>query len=275
MVRTSSRGWLAATVVVLAGALAAPAIALATPANALAAPAAQPRAHVRVLVDAPVAVGEAVTVRVTHLAAGSPVTVDWGDGRTSRRASGCDVRAARAGAARCSRTATAAFDGPGDYSLRVRQQGQVIEARIVSVVATPTSTPTATSVGWQDEMLDRVNDVRARSGVAPLRLCLALTDAAQAHAVDMASRDYFSHDSVDGRTAGDRIEAAGYRGRTWGENIAAGYRDVAAVMTGWIESPGHYANLVRGAFTHIGLGRAEGNGYGTYWVQDFGAGGDC
>lgn len=249
-------------VAVLAAVLA---VGLAVPAAAVAAP----QARARILVDAPVAAGEPVTVRVTHLAASAPVTVEWGDGRTSRRASGCGARAARAGAARCARSATADFDAPGTYVVRVRQRGQVIASRAVTVGA---GQPRA---GWQQAMLDRVNAERAKAGVAPLGLCDSLARAAQAHAADMAARDYFSHDSADGRTAGDRIEAAGYGGRGWGENIAAGYRDVAAVMAGWIASPGHHANLVRGSFTHLGLGRADGTGHGTYWVQDFGVGGTC
>ncbi len=257
--------------VVLVAALAA-ACAIAVPSPVAATPAPGPTAVARVVVAGPVPVGDPVVVRVTHLAAGRPVTVDWGDGRTSRRQSSCDARAARVGLARCARTASAAFDAPGTYVVRVRQRGRVIAARTVTVSLTGTDT---TRPSWQTAMLDRVNAVRAAAGVAPLALCGTLTVAAQGHAEDMADAGYFSHDSADGRSPGDRLRSAGYDGRTWGENIAAGYSDVTAVMAGWVDSPGHYANLVRASFTHLGVGRADGGEYGRYWVQDFGAGGSC
>ena len=89
----------------------------------------------------------------------------------------------------------------------------------------------------------------------------------------MAAHDYFSHDSLDGRSAGDRITAAGYRWRAYAENIAAGYPTPAAVVAGWIESPGHCQNLMNPTYRELGVGFAPsvGASFGSYWVQDFGA----
>ena len=87
----------------------------------------------------------------------------------------------------------------------------------------------------------------------------------------MGTRDYFSHTSLDGRSPGDRITAAGYDWRTYGENIAAGYGSPGAVVRGWIASPGHCRNLMSPAFTQLGVGYADvpGSTYGDYWVQKF------
>jgi uncharacterized protein YkwD len=234
----------------------------------------RPAAHARILSSAPVAVGDVVTVRITHLARTSPVTVTWGDGRTSRRATSCADASARSGAPRCARAATTTFAQPGTYVVRVRQDGRVLAARTITVGTAPTlpSRPAP----WASQLLDRVNDLRASVGAEPLALCGSLGRAAQAHAIDMAVRGYFSHTGADGSTVGARVDAQGFDGRTWGENIAAGYASVDAVMDGWIASPGHYANLVRGSFTQVGFGRAESTDrYGVYWVQDFGSGGTC
>jgi uncharacterized protein YkwD len=82
----------------------------------------------------------------------------------------------------------------------------------------------------------------------------------------MAARDYFSHTSPEGDDFVDRAKAAGYDS-PGGENIAAGYPSAAAVMDGWMSSPGHAANITQCAFTAIGVGV---NSDGWYWTQVFG-----
>jgi uncharacterized protein YkwD len=113
--------------------------------------------------------------------------------------------------------------------------------------------------------LDRINALRRQAGAAPLRLNSALNAAAQGHARDMAVNNYFSHTSRDGRTAGDRITAAGYSWQTYGENIAWGYSSWSTAITGWMNSPGHRANMLNPRFKEIGLGVNN-----RYYVQDFG-----
>ncbi|GGK30598.1 hypothetical protein GCM10008955_25480 [Deinococcus malanensis] len=98
-----------------------------------------------------------------------------------------------------------------------------------------------------------------------------LAQAAQAHASDMAARNYFSHTSQDGRTMADRITAAGYRWSTIGENIAAGQTTPEEVVSGWLSSPGHCRNIMNPAFRELGVGYVQGGSYRHYWVQNFGA----
>lgn len=99
--------------------------------------------------------------------------------------------------------------------------------------------------------------------------------AAQGHAEDMNSNNYFEHDSLDGRTFSDRIEAAKYEGLPAGENIAMGFQNASDVVTGWLNSPGHCKNIMDPEFDEMGLGFAShvDARYAvpvTYWVQDFG-----
>lgn len=107
----------------------------------------------------------------------------------------------------------------------------------------------------------------------PLTLDPRLDAAAQGHARDMASHDYFSHDSRDGSNVGDRVTREGYTWSTVGENIAAGQRTAEEVMRGWLDSPGHCSNIMSGNYTHLGVGRATNSAsrYGIYWVQNFAA----
>ncbi|MEW8210588.1 MAG: CAP domain-containing protein [Candidatus Thiodiazotropha taylori] len=53
--------------------------------------------------------------------------------------------------------------------------------------------------------------------------------------------------------------------------MAAGYSDEEAVMTAWLESPGHCANIMNTSVTEIGAGMAENPSarYRIYWTQDF------
>jgi uncharacterized protein YkwD len=130
--------------------------------------------------------------------------------------------------------------------------------------------------GWSKTMLDQVNFVRATAGAPRLRWCRSLARAARAHAADQASRNSMTHFGADGSTFAERAGRAGYLDWTAvAENVAAGYRDVAAVFHGWINSSGHRANILNAGYRHFGTGRAVGRDGTTYWVQTFGTGGRC
>ena len=117
----------------------------------------------------------------------------------------------------------------------------------------PTPTPPP-SGGPAAEVVTLTNARRAAAGCAPVTAQGQLTLAAQLHADDMARYDYFSHTGRDGSLPWDRARAMGYTGRTMGENIARGYQTPQAVVEGWINSPGHRANIENCAYRHIGVG---------------------
>lgn len=106
------------------------------------------------------------------------------------------------------------------------------------------------------EFTGLINAFRAKHGLGPLRHDARLALASERYACDMAEAEHFSHTGADGSTPSTRAQGAGFRGCALGENIAMGYADVAAVMQGWIDSPGHNANM-RGDFTLFGIGLAR------------------
>ncbi|MFE6593557.1 CAP domain-containing protein [Streptomyces sp. NPDC057781] len=120
------------------------------------------------------------------------------------------------------------------------------------------------------EVVELTNRERIRAGLPALTVDARLTHAAQAHSADMVARDFYSHTDPDGGKPWDRAAAAGATRRTVGENIACGQRSPADVVEGWMNSPGHRANILKGDFTHIGIGLAGGGRAGTYWTQLFG-----
>ncbi|MGV9456148.1 CAP domain-containing protein [Streptomyces sp. NPDC003635] len=121
------------------------------------------------------------------------------------------------------------------------------------------------------QVVDLTNRERSRAGLRPLAADPVLTAAAQAHSADMVARAFYSHTSPEGSRPWDRAAAAGSRHRSIGENIACGQRSPTEVVEGWMNSPGHRANILKREFTHIGIGFAGGGPAGTYWTQLFGA----
>ena len=105
--------------------------------------------------------------------------------------------------------------------------------------------------------VDRLCSSTSYSAVSAISWHCNLEQAAQGHSTSMADNDYFSHTGLDGSSPGDRITAAGYQWRTYGENIAAGYSNADDVINAWLNSPGHCANIMNPNFTEIGVASAE------------------
>jgi len=133
----------------------------------------------------------------------------------------------------------------------------------------PTTTAPAPAGSVATQILTRVNAERTKAGCKAVVLDARLTAAAARHAQDMATNNYFSHTSKDGRSFVDRIKAQGYPVPR-SENIAAGQPTVTTVMDAWMASSGHRANILDCSAVAMGAASAKGGSYGVYWVQDFG-----
>lgn len=108
----------------------------------------------------------------------------------------------------------------------------------------------------------------------PMAVNEQLQVAAQAHAQDMADRNYYGHRSLNGHSPDERMRAQGYKSTMTAENIAAGQQSADEVVTGWLKSPGHCRNILMPELVEIGVGVAirPQSDRGIYWVQNFGAG---
>ena len=104
-----------------------------------------------------------------------------------------------------------------------------------------------------------VNSVRSANGLPRLRLARPLTRAADSHAVSMATRGFFGHDSPSGETFAQRIRRfyPGDSRRSWtaGENLFAttGQIDARAVVDAWLASPTHRNVLLKRGWREIGV----------------------
>jgi len=137
---------------------------------------------------------------------------------------------------------------------------------------TPSRTSTRSSTGSSvaQQVLAIVNRERSEAGCRAVTLNSRLNTAAERHSEDQAEHGTMSHTGSDGSSPWDRAERAGYSNAI-GENVAAGYRTASAVMEGWMDSPGHRANILNCDARAMGLGMAAAGDGTRYWTQMFGS----
>lgn len=120
------------------------------------------------------------------------------------------------------------------------------------------------------DILNLTNAERQKAGLSNLKIHNEVQTLAMLKAKDLHVNHYFDHISPVYGSPFEMMENAGLAYKTAGENIAAGYPTAEAVVNGWMNSPGHRANILNANYTHIGIGYYKANsGYGTYYVQMF------
>lgn len=158
------------------------------------------------------------------------------------------------------------------YQIRPWQEGFHIVREMVKKQSSSMVGKLSGSVSFEDEVVVLTNQERVANSLHVLSQDAKLTISARGHAADMAVNDYFDHTGLDGSSPFDRITDAGYVWNSAGENIAAGYSTPTEVVNGWMNSPGHRANILNSTFCDIGVGYAfeASSTYYSYWVQNFG-----
>lgn len=137
------------------------------------------------------------------------------------------------------------------------QESQEIMEQVEQVASSPQEFLSSYEVG----VLESINAVRAANGLGPLEANAHLSDIAASRSQDMLSRDYFSHYTPEGTNIFNILAANGVVYRNAGENLAhsrpADIGSVSAFMDAWMASPGHRANILRGAYGMIGIGEVS------------------
>ena len=129
-----------------------------------------------------------------------------------------------------------------------------------------TTAPTEASPfsAQQQKILTLVNSERAKAGLPALQLDEKACVAANVRAKEVPI--VFDHVRPNGSTSFTALDEAGVSYIAAGENIAKGYLTAEDVMTGWMNSEGHKANILTPSFTHIGVGYDKST---HSWVQLF------
>lgn len=115
------------------------------------------------------------------------------------------------------------------------------------------------------QVVSLVNKERAKAGLKPLNTSNAtLTRMALDKAKDIYHKNYFDHNSPTYGSPFDMMKQYGIKFSYAGENIAKGQRTPQEVMTAWMNSSGHRANILKANYTTIGVAY-----YNGVWVQEF------
>ena len=130
--------------------------------------------------------------------------------------------------------------------------------------------PAATSAdsAAAQQILTRVNELRQSSGLQPLTRLVVLDDVAQDWSGQMAGENNMYHRP--------NLRAAFPSGWTWvAENVAMNGNGLSGTDLGnalfeqWVNSPGHYQNMVDRNATAIGIGIARSSNGSIYATQNF------
>lgn len=150
-----------------------------------------------------------------------------------------------------------------ELEARLGRGSVAVERRGEPVDPTPTA---ASRSSYAESIVAAMNRERAARGLGPLTLESRLSLAAQDRVDDMLSKRYFDHVSPDGVNPFTWVRKRGYRYDLIGENLALGYRSSQSVVSGWMNSPGHRANILKDGFDEVGIAFSDTSpmrGYGA------------
>ncbi|WP_424766424.1 CAP domain-containing protein [Paenibacillus sp. sgz302251] len=165
---------------------------------------------------------------------------------------------------------TGAVTKPSTGTTTKPSTGTVTKPSTGTTTKPSTGTTTKPSTGasnmsaYQSQVIDLVNQERAKAGLSALKSDSLLVKVATEKARDMDVNNYFSHTSPTYGSPFDMMRSYGVTYSYAGENIASGQRTPQEVMNAWMNSPGHKANILNKNFTKIGVGYVNGE-----WVQMF------
>lgn len=139
-----------------------------------------------------------------------------------------------------------------------------------AVPATPAApeSPAPTTAGmsaYETEVVRLVNVERAKRGLSALSADAELSRGARAKSQDMRDKGYFSHESPTYGSPFQMMKAFGVSYRAAGENIAYGYATPEKVVSAWMDSEGHRANILNASYARLGVGYVADGHYWTQW----------
>lgn len=120
---------------------------------------------------------------------------------------------------------------------------------------------------FAQQVVELVNVERQKEGLAPLTVDGKIADAADIRAKEIQTS--FSHTRPNGTGFSTALKEAGAAYRSAGENIAWGQKTPEEVVKGWMNSPGHRANIMNKNYSRIGVSHLKNAAGTSYWVQLF------
>src|SRR3989344_7522607 len=144
-------------------------------------------------------------------------------------------------------------------------------ATIVALALAPNTADLSTIT--QDRMVQLTNQARKEAGLPALSINSKLGQAAALKGQDMLASAYFAHISPSGVTPWFWMKKTGYEYTVAGENLAIDFGEAEDVVSAWLHSPSHKANLLNKEYTETGIAVVSGEfqgGTSTIVVHMFG-----
>jgi len=210
----------------------------------------------------------------------------WVDGQIGERIGTVEIGIAFGPSQRAGDSSTSIINSTSTSTAVVPVTTMTAAVEQTSTTTSTTSTvalnlPPNVDQAWREEVLFLTNAERLREGLAPLVGCNRLHVAAQVHSDAMYEQGFYDHVNPDtGSDPGSRATDAGYNWYSIGENAYKSPQSPREAVRGWMNSPGHRANIL-GEYLHLGVGitlggsDTYGDGDWFFWVQKFGSGGEC
>jgi uncharacterized protein YkwD len=123
----------------------------------------------------------------------------------------------------------------------------------------------AGAASLQSAAARHLNAHRNRDGLQSLSPDRMLVSVAEVQCRLMIANGRIGHSFGRGTTLGERVRKAGGRPRLLAENVARGQIGIAAVMDGWMKSPGHRRNMMHPGMREFGIAQISTNGR-PYWA---------
>src|SRR5215212_590571 len=110
----------------------------------------------------------------------------------------------------------------------------------------------------RDAVIAQMNEYRAQAGLTPLHEDSRLELAAEDRMRDMEDLGYWAHQAPDGRSPFLWLAQRSYAFSFAGENLARGFETNEVLVSSWMESEGHRANIMSPFFQDCGIAIIDG-----------------
>lgn len=158
------------------------------------------------------------------------------------------------------------YNGDGKIDVLDVTQAQIL---ISSAVTPPNPDDSNYNRAYADRVIELVNNERAKAGISPLQKDVSISALADIRSKELTT--LYSHQRPDGTNCITILDEYNVPWYAAGENIAAGFSSPEKVVEGWMNSPGHRANILNPDYNKIGVSCYidRNSEYTYYWEQLF------
>lgn len=146
---------------------------------------------------------------------------------------------------------------------QIKNPGMIYAGQKITI---PNAAPLSS---YEKEVIRLTNLERTKRGLPALTENWQLSRVARYKSQDMIDKNYFAHNSPTYGSPFTMMQSFGLKFSSAGENIAYNQKTPQEVVTAWMNSEGHRANILSPSYSQIGVGAAKKANGSLYWTQEF------